>query len=94
MNLRSIDAAADGSVILTGILGEDAVAVTSGEGERNETTVELLFSSHHKFDERDKGALLGEGREVAAAVVFLATDAPESMSGCILDVNGASYLRT
>jgi NAD(P)-dependent dehydrogenase (short-subunit alcohol dehydrogenase family) len=32
--------------------------------------------------------------EVAATVVFLATDAPESMTGCIVDVNGASYLRT
>lgn len=32
--------------------------------------------------------------EIAAAVAFLATDAPGSMTGCIVDVNGASYLRT
>ena len=39
--------------------------------------------------------LTGErGREIASAIVFLATEAPESMTGCIVDVNGASYLRT
>jgi 3-oxoacyl-[acyl-carrier protein] reductase len=32
--------------------------------------------------------------EVARAVVWLALDAPESMTGCIIDLNGASYLRT
>lgn len=32
--------------------------------------------------------------EVARAIAFLATEAPEFMSGCIVDVNGASYLRS
>lgn len=32
--------------------------------------------------------------EVARAAVFLALDAPETMTGCIIDLNGASYLRT
>ena len=32
--------------------------------------------------------------EVAAAAVFCALDAPPAMTGSILDVNGASYLRT
>jgi NAD(P)-dependent dehydrogenase (short-subunit alcohol dehydrogenase family) len=32
--------------------------------------------------------------EVARAAAWLALDAPESMTGCILDLNGASYLRT
>jgi len=32
--------------------------------------------------------------EVARAAVWLALDAPESMTGCIVDLNGASYLRT
>jgi NAD(P)-dependent dehydrogenase (short-subunit alcohol dehydrogenase family) len=32
--------------------------------------------------------------EVAAAAVFCALDAPAAMTGAILDVNGASYLRT
>jgi len=32
--------------------------------------------------------------EVAAAATWLALDAPESMTGCIVDLNGASYLRT
>ena len=32
-------------------------------------------------------------QEVAAAAVFCALDAPPAMTGCIIDVNGASYLR-
>jgi 3-oxoacyl-[acyl-carrier protein] reductase len=32
--------------------------------------------------------------EVARAVVFLASDGSEYMTGCVLDINGASYLRT
>jgi 3-oxoacyl-[acyl-carrier protein] reductase len=32
--------------------------------------------------------------EVARAATWLALDAPESMTGCIVDLNGASYLRT
>ena len=32
--------------------------------------------------------------EVAAATVFCVLDAPAAMTGCVLDVNGASYLRT
>ncbi len=32
--------------------------------------------------------------EAGRAVAWLALDAPESMTGCIVDLNGASYLRT
>ena len=32
--------------------------------------------------------------EVGRAIVFLGLDAPESMTGCLIDINGASYLRT
>lgn len=32
--------------------------------------------------------------EVAKTICFLALDAPEFMTGCIVDVNGASYLRS
>ncbi len=35
-----------------------------------------------------------QAAEVARAVVFCALDAPAAMTGAILDVNGASYLRT
>jgi NAD(P)-dependent dehydrogenase (short-subunit alcohol dehydrogenase family) len=31
--------------------------------------------------------------EIAAAVRFLALEAPESMTGAVLDINGASYVR-
>lgn len=33
-------------------------------------------------------------QEVASAATWLALDAPDSMTGCIVDLNGASYLRT
>ncbi|MGB2959845.1 MAG: SDR family oxidoreductase [Bacteroidota bacterium] len=32
--------------------------------------------------------------EIAQVALFLASDAPAFMSGCLIDVNGASYLRT
>ncbi len=32
--------------------------------------------------------------EIARSAVFCALDAPATMTGCIIDVNGASYLRT
>jgi NAD(P)-dependent dehydrogenase (short-subunit alcohol dehydrogenase family) len=32
--------------------------------------------------------------EVARTAVFCALDAPAAMTGCIIDINGASYLRT
>ena len=32
--------------------------------------------------------------EVAAAAVYCALDAPPAMTGSVIDVNGASYLRT
>ena len=34
------------------------------------------------------------GDELAAAAVWCALEAPAAMTGAILDVNGASYLRT
>lgn len=37
---------------------------------------------------------VAEAEEVARTVAWLALDAPESMTGCIVDLNGASYLRT
>ncbi len=37
---------------------------------------------------------IAEPEEVARTVFFLASDAPEFLSGCIVDINGASYLRT
>lgn len=35
-----------------------------------------------------------EPAEIARTVAWLALDAPPSMTGCIIDANGASYLRT
>jgi NAD(P)-dependent dehydrogenase (short-subunit alcohol dehydrogenase family) len=37
---------------------------------------------------------VSQPEEVAQAAVYCALDAPAAMTGCIIDVNGASYLRT
>jgi len=37
---------------------------------------------------------VSQPEEVAEACVYCALDAPAAMTGCIIDVNGASYLRT
>ena len=36
---------------------------------------------------------IAEPAEVAAAVRFLALEAPTSMTGAVIDINGASYVR-
>jgi NAD(P)-dependent dehydrogenase (short-subunit alcohol dehydrogenase family) len=37
---------------------------------------------------------VAKSEEVGKIVVFFAGEAPEFMTGCIVDINGASYLRT
>ena len=37
---------------------------------------------------------VAQPEEVAKTIAFLALDAPEFLTGCIVDVNGASYLRS
>jgi NAD(P)-dependent dehydrogenase (short-subunit alcohol dehydrogenase family) len=63
--------------------------------------VETEMASSH-LDGPDGAAILAQhplGRvnrpeEVAAAAVYCALDAPPAMTGGVIDVNGASYLRT
>jgi NAD(P)-dependent dehydrogenase (short-subunit alcohol dehydrogenase family) len=37
---------------------------------------------------------VAQPEEIAKTIGFLALEAPEFMTGCIIDVNGASYLRS
>jgi len=37
---------------------------------------------------------VAQPEEIAKTIAFLALEAPEFMTGCIIDVNGASYLRS
>ncbi len=37
---------------------------------------------------------VAQPEEIARTLVFLGTEAPDFLTGCIIDVNGASYLRS
>jgi NAD(P)-dependent dehydrogenase (short-subunit alcohol dehydrogenase family) len=37
---------------------------------------------------------VAQPEEIASTIGFLAFEAPQFMTGCIIDVNGASYLRS
>ena len=37
---------------------------------------------------------IAKPEEIAQAIFYLASDGTDFMSGCILDINGASYLRS
>jgi 3-oxoacyl-[acyl-carrier protein] reductase len=49
-----------------------------GEGIRNQSTI----------------GRVAQPEELGQTIAFLALEAPEFMTGCIIDVNGASYLRS
>jgi NAD(P)-dependent dehydrogenase (short-subunit alcohol dehydrogenase family) len=59
-------------------MASDFLRGEAGEAIRNETALGRVATAE----------------EVGRAIAFLALDAPESMTGCIVDLNGASYLRT
>ena len=40
------------------------------------------------------GNRVAQPKEIARTLVFLGTEAPDFLTGCIIDVNGASYLRS
>jgi 3-oxoacyl-[acyl-carrier protein] reductase len=54
------------------------LASTEGESIRNQSTI----------------GRVAQPDELGATIAFLALEAPEFMTGCIIDVNGASYLRS
>ena len=37
---------------------------------------------------------VAQPEEIARTVIFLASEGTEYMTGCIIDINGASYLRS
>ena len=63
--------------------------------------VETDMAAEHLGGEKGKELLaqhplgrVATAEEIARTAVFCALDAPETMTGALLDVNGASYLRT
>jgi len=54
----------------------------------------LRFGSGACSDRRSAARAVATAEGDAAAVSYCALDAPASMTGAVLDVNGASYLRT
>lgn len=55
--------------------------------------VDVLINNAAIYEEHPTGRVV-QPEEVASAAVFCALDAPAAMTGSIIDVNGASYLRT
>ena len=63
--------------------------------------VETDMAAEHLGGEKGKELLaqhplgrVATAEEIARTAVFCALDAPETMTGAVIDVNGASYLRT
>jgi 3-oxoacyl-[acyl-carrier protein] reductase len=59
-------------------MAAEVLASPEGEDIRNQSTIGRVAQPH----------------ELGTTIGFLAMDAPEFMTGCIVDVNGASYLRS
>jgi len=59
-------------------MAEESLAGASGETARADTAIGRVATPE----------------EIARMVAFLAADAPASLTGCVIDVNGGSYLRT
>jgi NAD(P)-dependent dehydrogenase (short-subunit alcohol dehydrogenase family) len=68
--------------------------IAPGWVETDMATGHLAGPSGAAILEQHPLARVAKPEEVAAAAVFCALDAPAAMTGCIIDVNGASYLRT
>ncbi len=78
-------------------LGGDGVFVAVVAPGFVETEMAKPFLADDAGDAiRDENPLerIAKPEEVARAVLFLASEGTEFMTGCIVDVNGASYLRT
>lgn len=59
-------------------MAEESLSGDEGDAIRNQSPLQRV----------------AQPEEVARAVVFLASEGTDYMTGCILDINGASYLRT
>ena len=54
---------------------------------------ELLAQRHRIGPDREVDFFVRSQEEIATMAVFCALDAPPSMTGAVLDANGASYVR-
>ncbi len=60
-----------------------------------EMTAPLLFGPQgDSIRNQSPLGRVGRAEEIARTVVFLASEGTEYLTGCIVDINGASYLRT
>ena len=55
-----------------------------------------VLASEEGRDIRNQSSIgrVAQPEEIAKTIGFLALEAPQFMTGCIIDVNGASYLRS
>jgi 3-oxoacyl-[acyl-carrier protein] reductase len=78
-------------------VGSHGIAVATvapGWVETDMTRAELASSDGTRVREQSPFGRVARAEEVAAAVLYLASPEAEFASGAILDLNGASYLRT
>ncbi|MGE5287396.1 MAG: SDR family NAD(P)-dependent oxidoreductase [Micromonosporaceae bacterium] len=74
--------------------GIAVATVAPGYVETDMTTEQLGTPAGHEIRAQSPFGRVAQPGEIAAAVVYLASPAAEWASGAILDLNGASYLRS
>jgi NAD(P)-dependent dehydrogenase (short-subunit alcohol dehydrogenase family) len=68
--------------------------IAPGWVETEMATSHLSGPKGHEILAQHPLGRINSASEVAQATVYCALDAPAAMTGCVIDVNGASYLRT
>jgi len=73
--------------------GISVTSVAPGFTATDRQAVKLTGTSGEALRSQSPFGRVGEPREIAAAVVYLASATATWASGSVLDLNGASYLR-
>ena len=71
----------------------EMVMITGRSKKAIEDYFDRSFELEHMLKTRNKTSLYDAVVSIASMAVFCALDAPESMTGAVLDANGASYVR-
>ena len=85
-----------GQSMAVGLASKNVLVFTIAPGfvETDMTTHILESSRGDAIRNQSPLHRVAQPEEIASAVLYLASEAPGYMTGCIIDVNGASYLRS